>query len=94
LRRAGWLSLTSPVTGLPSSKLIEEQLREIMRRDDWSVLYIGINHISDFNDVYGFVAGDVRGWLMHGFNAENRQSAATTWRVDTRVSTITSGDNH
>ncbi len=58
LRRAGWLSLTSPVTGLPSSKLIEEQLREIMRRKDWSVLYIGINHIHDFNDVYGFVAGD------------------------------------
>jgi diguanylate cyclase (GGDEF)-like protein len=58
LRRAGWLSLTSPVTGLPSSKLIEDQLREIMRRDNWSVLYIGINHIGDFNDVYGFVAGD------------------------------------
>lgn len=58
LRRAGWLSLTSPVTGLPSSKLIEEQLRGIMRRKDWSVLYIGINHIDDFNDVYGFVAGD------------------------------------
>ncbi|MGC9333605.1 MAG: GGDEF domain-containing response regulator [Anaerolineae bacterium] len=58
LRRAGWLSLTSPVTGLPSSKLIEEQLREIMRRDDWSVLYIGINHMEAFNDVYGFVAGD------------------------------------
>lgn len=58
LRRAGWLSLTSPVTGLPSSKLIEEQLREIMRRKDWSILYIGINHINGFNDVYGFVAGD------------------------------------
>jgi diguanylate cyclase (GGDEF)-like protein len=58
LRRAGWLSLTSPVTGLPSSKLIEDQLRRIMRREDWSVLYIGINHINDFNDVYGFVAGD------------------------------------
>jgi diguanylate cyclase (GGDEF)-like protein len=58
LRRAGWLSLTSPVTGLPSSKLVEEQLRTIMRRKDWSVLYIGINHINDFNDVYGFVAGD------------------------------------
>jgi diguanylate cyclase (GGDEF)-like protein len=38
--------------------LIEEQLREIMRRDDWSVLYVGINHIGGFNDVYGFVAGD------------------------------------
>ena len=58
LRRAGWLSLTSPVTGLPSSKLIEDQLRAIMRKEDWSVLYIGINHINDFNDVYGFVAGD------------------------------------
>jgi diguanylate cyclase (GGDEF)-like protein len=58
LRRAGWLSLTSPVTGLPSSKLIEEQLRSIMRRHDWSLLYVGINHINGFNDVYGFVAGD------------------------------------
>jgi diguanylate cyclase (GGDEF)-like protein len=58
LRRAGILNLTSPVTGLPSSKLLEEQLRDIMRRKDWSVLYIGINHIDGFNDVYGFVAGD------------------------------------
>jgi diguanylate cyclase (GGDEF)-like protein len=58
LQRAGWLSLTSPVTGLPSSKLIEDQLRQIMRRKDWAVLYIGISHIGDFNDVYGFVAGD------------------------------------
>ncbi|MCL7452180.1 MAG: response regulator [Anaerolineae bacterium] len=58
LRRAGWLSLTSPVTGLPSGKLIEEQLRAIIRREQWSVLYIGINHIDAFNDVYGFVAGD------------------------------------
>jgi len=58
LRRAGWLSLTSPVTGLPSSKLIEEQLRGIMRRKDWSILYVGIDHIGAFNDAYGFVAGD------------------------------------
>jgi diguanylate cyclase (GGDEF)-like protein len=58
LRRASWLNLTSPVTGLPSSKLVEDQLRQIMRRHDWSVLYLGISHIGDFNDVYGFVAGD------------------------------------
>ncbi|MGD2041599.1 MAG: response regulator, partial [Anaerolineae bacterium] len=58
LRRANWLNLTSPVTGLPSSKLVEDQLRQIIRREDWAVLYIGINHIDDFNDVYGFVAGD------------------------------------
>jgi len=58
LRRAGWLSLTSPVTGLPSSKLIEEQLRQLIRRDGWAVLYVGVNHLDEFNDVYGFVAGD------------------------------------
>ncbi len=58
LRRAGWLSLTSPVTGLPSGKLVEEHLRTIMRRKDWSMLYLGINHLGVFNDVYGFVAGD------------------------------------
>lgn len=58
LRRAGWLSLTSPVTGLPSSKLIEEQLRQLLRRHDWAVLLVGINHLADFNDLYGFVAGD------------------------------------
>jgi len=58
LRRAGWLSLTSPVTGLPSSKLIEEQLRQLIRRAGWAVLYVGVNHLDEFNDVYGFVAGD------------------------------------
>jgi diguanylate cyclase (GGDEF)-like protein len=58
LRRASWLNLTSPVTGLPSSRLIEEQLRAIIRRGGWSVLYIGINNVTAFKDAYGFVAGD------------------------------------
>ncbi len=58
LRRASWLNLTSPVTGLPSSKLIEEQLRAIMRRDDWSVLLIGIDFVDGFKEAYGFLAGD------------------------------------
>jgi GGDEF domain-containing protein len=38
--------------------LIEEQLRLLMRRDDWAVLYVGILHIEGFNEAYGFVAGD------------------------------------
>jgi diguanylate cyclase (GGDEF)-like protein len=58
LRRANWLSLTSPVTGLPSSKLLEEQLRFLMQAQDWAVLYIGIDGLEAFNEVYGFVAGD------------------------------------
>jgi PleD family two-component response regulator len=58
LQRAAWLNLTSPVTGLPSSKLIEDQLRQLIRKDDWSILYAGIRGIDAFNDAYGFVAGD------------------------------------
>ena len=58
IKRAQWENLTSPTTGLPSGKLIEEQLRMLMRRQNWAVLYIGVNHISGFNEAYGFVAGD------------------------------------
>jgi PleD family two-component response regulator len=58
IKRAQWENLTSPTTGLPSGKLIEEQLRMLMRRKDWAVLYVGVNHIEGFNEAYGFVAGD------------------------------------
>ena len=30
----------------------------LMRRQDWAVLYIGVNQIAGFNEAYGFVAGD------------------------------------
>jgi PleD family two-component response regulator len=58
LRRAQFENLTSPTTGLPSGKLIEEQLRALIRRSQWVVLYVGILHIDGFNEAYGFVAGD------------------------------------
>lgn len=51
-------SLTNPVTGLPSGKLIEEQLRLLMRKDGWAIVYIGLRDFGSFNEVYGFVAGD------------------------------------
>ncbi|HID63345.1 MAG TPA: response regulator [Anaerolineae bacterium] len=51
-------SLTNPVTGLPSGKLIEEQLRHLMRKDGWAILYIGLRDFGSFNEIYGFVAGD------------------------------------
>jgi CheY-like chemotaxis protein len=38
----------------PSGRLIEEQLRELMRRDDWRFLLVGIDHLDLFNDAYGF----------------------------------------
>ena len=56
--RAEQQSLTDPRSGLPSGRLIEEQLRRIIRTDDWGLLDIRINHFEPFKDVYGFVAGD------------------------------------
>jgi GGDEF domain-containing protein len=50
--------MTDPRTGLPSGRLIEEQLRGLMRRKDWTFILVGIEHLDVFNDAYGFVAGD------------------------------------
>jgi len=51
-------SLTDPRSGLPSGRLIEEQLRSIIRRDGWAYLDMRVNHFESFKDVYGFVAAD------------------------------------
>ena len=58
MRRAERESLTNPTTGLPSGRLNEEQLRLLMRKSDWGLLYIGIDGLDDFNNAYGFLAGD------------------------------------
>ncbi len=58
IKSAEVASLTSPSTGLASGRLIEQQLRELMRKEDWGILYIGINGLDAFNEVYGFVAGE------------------------------------
>jgi diguanylate cyclase (GGDEF)-like protein len=58
LQRAALRSQTSEVTGLPSAKLIEEQLTRLLSMQDWALLYAGINHFRDFNDTHGSAAGD------------------------------------
>ncbi|MDY7040013.1 MAG: response regulator [Chloroflexota bacterium] len=58
LRRATYESMTSPTTGLPSGKLIEEQLKLLMSKKGWTILYVGINGLEPFNEAYGFVAGN------------------------------------
>jgi DNA-binding response OmpR family regulator len=58
IRRAERESLTDPRSGLPAGRLIEEQLRRIIRSDGWTLLDIRINHLDAFREVYGFVAGD------------------------------------
>jgi DNA-binding response OmpR family regulator len=51
-------NMTDPITGLPSSRLIEDQLRTLMRTNDWTYMQIGIDHIEPFSDEYGFLARD------------------------------------
>jgi PleD family two-component response regulator len=52
------LNMTDPRTGLPSARLIEDQLRTLMRNTGWSLLLLGVDNMGPFNDAYGFVAGD------------------------------------
>ncbi len=56
--RAEQQSLTDPRSGLPSGRLIEEQLRRIIQSDGWALLDLRINSFSSFTEAYGFVAGD------------------------------------
>ncbi|NLG72034.1 MAG: response regulator [Chloroflexi bacterium] len=56
--RAEVQNLTDPRSGLPSGRLIEDQLRKIIREDGWALMDIRIQHFEPFKEVYGFVAGD------------------------------------
>jgi PleD family two-component response regulator len=47
-----------PRTGLPSGRLIEDQLRRIIRTQSWALLDCRILHFDKFRDGYGFIAGD------------------------------------
>jgi PleD family two-component response regulator len=58
IQRAEQQSLTDPHSGLPAGRLIEDQLRRIIRQQNWALMDIRINYYEPFKDVYGFVAGD------------------------------------
>jgi PleD family two-component response regulator len=58
ITRSEQQSLTDPRSGLPSGRLIEEQLRRIIRQQNWALMDVRINHFEPFSEVYGFVAGD------------------------------------
>jgi DNA-binding response OmpR family regulator len=56
--RAEQQSLTDPRSGLPAGRMIEDQLRQIIRRQNWALMDIRLNYYEQFKEVYGFVAGD------------------------------------
>jgi PleD family two-component response regulator len=41
------------VTGLPRGRLIEEQFRLLLRRENWALMYIGISGFGPFKETYG-----------------------------------------
>jgi PleD family two-component response regulator len=50
---------TDPNSGLPSSSLIEDKLRDLMREEKvWTYLDIKVMNYDPFKEVYGFVAGN------------------------------------
>jgi PleD family two-component response regulator len=52
-------SLTDPQTGLPAGRLIEDELRKMIRqRKGWSFMDLRVNFFEAFKDVYGFIAGN------------------------------------
>jgi CheY-like chemotaxis protein len=56
--RAERESLTDAQSGLPSGKLIEDQLRKIIREQDWALMDIRLNNFDPFKEVYGFIAAN------------------------------------
>jgi PleD family two-component response regulator len=52
-------SLTDPQTGLPAGRLIEDELRRMIRqRKGWAFMDVRINSFEPFKDVYGFIAAN------------------------------------
>ncbi len=58
IRASERMGLTDPRSGLPSGRLIEDELREMIRRGKWAYADLRINDFEPFKDKYGFVAGD------------------------------------
>ena len=58
ISRAEQQSLTDPRSGLPAGRLIEEQLRRIIRKQNWAFMDVRVKAFEPFKEVYGFVAGD------------------------------------
>jgi DNA-binding response OmpR family regulator len=58
LQQTSYQTLVSPITDLPAGGLLEEQLKPLLERERWAVLYIGINDLALFSETYGFTTVD------------------------------------
>lgn len=70
LRRAEFQNLVDPVTGLPGSRLVEEQLRALLRKKEpWALVRANLRGFKSFSAAYGFLAGEeVVRFVAHAFS--------------------------
>jgi diguanylate cyclase (GGDEF)-like protein len=75
LRRAEFQNLVDPVTGLPGPRLVDEQLRALLRKKEpWTLLRATLRNFKAFNATYGFLAGEeVLRYVAHAFSAAVEQ---------------------
>jgi EAL domain-containing protein (putative c-di-GMP-specific phosphodiesterase class I)/GGDEF domain-containing protein len=48
----------NPLTGLPGNMVINVWLDEVLFKDAYTLVYADLDHFKEYNDVYGFSAGD------------------------------------
>lgn len=58
LRRSNRESLLNPITGLPTSILIEEVMEEVAEDPSRALVSVAMRGMKDFSDAYGFVTHD------------------------------------
>lgn len=58
LQRSSQGAINNPITGFAEGVLVDERLEECVERDDWALLVISLENLSDFRNAYGFVASD------------------------------------
>jgi PleD family two-component response regulator len=61
LNRAEQASPVNPITSMPESQLLEEEMQKMIydeSRTDWAVLMVTISGLDEFREKYGFVASD------------------------------------
>ncbi len=58
IRASERMGLTDPRSGLPSGRLIEDALRDLLRKEKWAYMDMRVLFFEAFKDKYGFVSGD------------------------------------
>ncbi len=58
LRRSNLDTLLHPVTGLPTSMLVEEQVERVIENANLAIIGVALQGMSQFSDAYGFVTHD------------------------------------